>query len=208
MIDMNEEDTVRIFLRNGFQISKSALSLVSEDPKTIISNLKKIKPRPFIITKQHIKKILEDTSNKPINVKKIREYNLNTKPTHVSDYVKELSSHYEKIKLLLLKQMAPKKLVSINKLTPRTITFSIIGLVREKNNDSVLVEDPTGETSLYFDNDMKKELKNILLDDVIGVQCKKIKEKCYVKKVFFLTFRHEKFVESNLKPHFLLNQNI
>jgi len=71
-------------------------------------------------------------------------------------------------------------LVSINKITPRTTTFSIIGLVRKKNDESVLVEDPTGEISLYFDKEMEKELKSILLDDVVAAQCQKKRERCYV----------------------------
>lgn len=187
MINMNEEEAVRLFLKNGFQVSKNALGLALEDPEGIILNLKKIKPRPFIITEQHIKKALEEASSKPANVKTIREYKFTKTAIRVDDYVKELSSRYEKIKSLLLKQMVLRKLVSVNKITPRTITFSVIGLVREKNDDSVLIEDPTGEMSLYFGNDMKKELENILLDDVIGVQCKKIKEKYYVKKVFLST---------------------
>jgi len=185
MIDMNEDEVVRLFLKNGFQISKSAFGLIPEDPEVIIPKLKKITPRPFIITEQHIKKVL-DTSNKPVNVKVTEEYDFSKTPIHVGDYVKELSARYEKIKSLLLKQTSLKKLVSINKITPRTIIFSVIGLVREKNDDSILIEDPTGETRLYFDKNMKKELKNILLDDVVGAQCKKRKEKYHVEKVFFV----------------------
>jgi len=191
---MNEEEVVRLFLKNGFQVSKSALNLVSEDPEAMISNLKKINPRPFIITEQHIKRVLKNTPNKSINVGVIKKHDFSKTPVHVSDYVKELSLRYEKIKLLLLKQIRPKKLVSINKITPRTTTFSIIGLVRKKNDESVLVEDPTGEISLYFDKEMEKELKSILLDDVVAAQCQKKRERCYVKKVFLLTPNHEIFV--------------
>jgi len=73
---MNEEEVVRLFLKNGFQVSKSALNLVSEDPEAMISNLKKINPRPFIITEQHIKRVLKNTPNKSINVgvKKLNYY--------------------------------------------------------------------------------------------------------------------------------------
>lgn len=185
MVDMNEEETIKLFLKNGFQISKNALSLASKNPQTIISKLKKIKPRPFIITEHHMKKVLEDTSVQTIDVKLIKEYVFSPEPIHIDDYVKELSSRYEKIKSLLLKQMTPKKLVSINKINPRTVALSVIGLVRKKNDNSILIEDSTGEINLYFDEDMREELENILLDDVIGAQCKKIKEKYYIKKVFF-----------------------
>ncbi len=185
MIDMNKEEIIRLFLKNGFQISKSALGLVPENSQMIISKLKKIKPRPFIVTEHHIKKFLKDNPDKQINVKLIKEYSFSQTPVCVDDYVKGLSSRYEKIKSLLLKRMAPKKLVSINKINPRTTTFSLIGLVRKKNDDSILIEDSTGEVNLYFDKNMGMELGGMLLDDVVGVQCKKMKEKYYVKKVFY-----------------------
>lgn len=185
MICMNEEKTIRLFLKNGFQISKNALGLVSDDPRVVISKLKKIKPRPFIITEEHIKNVCADTTKKQINIKIIKKYDFDHTPSNVNDYVEELSYRYERIKLLLFKQMASKKLVSINKINPRTTTFSIIGIVRKKNDNSILIEDPTGETNLHFDKNTIDELKTILLDDVIGIQCKKIKEKYYVKKFFY-----------------------
>jgi hypothetical protein len=185
MIDMNEEEIVRLFLGNGFQLSKNALDLASKDPERILSHLKKIKNRPFIITEQYIKKVLEDIPKKPINLKIIKEYTFDRNPVRVDDYVERLSSRYEKIKSLLLKQMTPKKLVSINKIGPKTVDFSIIGLVKEKTEDSVSVEDSTGETNLYVDENMKEELKSVLLDDVIGVKCKRINEKFYAEKFFY-----------------------
>jgi len=185
MIGMNEEEVVRLFLKNGFQISKNALGLASKNPEIVISHFKKIKNRPFIITEQHIKEVLGEISKKPINVKLIKEYTFDRTPTSVDDYIKELSSRYEKIKSFLLKQMMPKKLVSINKIGLKTTKFSLIGLVREKNDISMLIEDPTGEINLYVDENIKGELKNVLLDDVVGVQCKKIKEKYYIEKIFY-----------------------
>jgi hypothetical protein len=128
---------------------------------------------------------LEDISNKPIDIKIIKEYASDKNPIRVDDYVEKLSSRYEKIKLLLLKQMTPKKLLSINKIGTKTADFSIIGLVREKNEDSVLVEDPTGEINLLIDEKMKEESTNVLLDDVVGVQCKKVKEKYYAEKIYY-----------------------
>ncbi len=184
MINMDEEEIVKLFLENGFQISKSALKLVPEDPKRIIPDLKKTKPRPFIITEQHIKKILMETKNKPANTERKGADDFRKTVVCVGDYVNRLSARYEKNKSSLLKQMPSKKLISINKITPRTMIFSIIGLVRKKNDDSILIEDPTGETSLYFDGGIKNELKETSLDDVIGVQCKKIREKFFIKKVF------------------------
>jgi DNA polymerase II small subunit/DNA polymerase delta subunit B len=118
-------------------------------------------------------------------VKILKEFTFTKTPMSVEDYVVELSSRYEKIKSLLLKQMSPKQLVSINKIGPQTTNFSIIGLVREKNNDSILVEDPTGEVCVFFDDTLKEKFNEILLDDVIGVTIKKIKEKFYARAITF-----------------------
>ena len=185
MIGMNEEEIVRIFLKNGFQISKNALGLASKDPEIIISCLKKMKNRPFIITEQHLKEVLKGISSKPIEVKIIKEYIFNRKPICVNDCAEELLSRYEKIKSLLLKQMASKQLVSINKIGPQTTKFSIIGLVREKNNNSMLIEDPTGEVQIFFDDSLKGKFEEIVLDDVVGVTAKKTKDKYYAETVTF-----------------------
>ncbi len=182
---MGEEEIVRLFLDNGFQISKNALDLAYENPEIIISHLKKMKNRPFIITEKHIKEILKTISNKPIDTKMIKEYKTKKEPTRVDDYVKEFLSRYERIKSLLIKQMAPKKLVSINKIGLKTTNFSLIGVVREKNEGSLLIEDPTGEMNLYVDKSIIDECKKIILDDIIGVQCKKVNEKYYAEKIFY-----------------------
>jgi len=182
---MEEKRIVRLFLQNGFQLSKSALSIIPPNPEAILSELKKIKPRPFIVTDKYIKKILKSSVFRSVEVKTIKKFSFNKKTLHVNDCVKQLLSRYEKIKSILIKQMKPKKLVSINKITSRTMKFSIIGLVKEKNDNSVLVEDSTGETNLYFDKNTKGELDNILPDDVLGVQCEKIKENYYIKKLIY-----------------------
>jgi len=182
---MEEKKIVKLFLQNGFQLSKSALTIIPPNPEEVIPELKKIKPRPFIVTDEHIKKILKAKNFGSVEVKTIKKFTFKKTPLHVNDCVKHLSSRYEKIKSILIKRMAPKKLVSINKITPRTTEFSIIGLVKKRNGNSILVEDLTGVTSLYFDESMKKELDSILLDDVVGIQCKKIEEKYHVKKLIY-----------------------
>ncbi len=204
---MDEKQVIKLFLRNGFQLSKGALGLVSKEPEIILSRLKKITPRPFIITEQHIKNVLKETPKKSAQKKVKKEHSSSEALVHVDDVVKKLHSRYEETKSLLLKQITPKKLVSINKITPRTIVFSVVGLIREKNDNSILIEDPTGETNLYFDEDMKKELKHILLDDVVVVRCKKIKEKYHVKKVFTDKTR-KKSAGDSPNTSSLLNQNI
>jgi len=47
---MEEKKIVKLFLQNGFQLSKSALTIIPPNPEEVIPELKKIKPRPFIVT--------------------------------------------------------------------------------------------------------------------------------------------------------------
>lgn len=181
---MNEEEVVRLFLQNGFQISRNALPLVLENPEQILSELKKMKPRPFIISEQHLKNIQKTVKIKPVEIKRIKEYKQYKKPVSVKDYVNHFISRYEELKKIISKKMTDEKLTSINKIATQTTTFSIIGVVREKGNSNILIEDPTGEVYVFFD-DLKEKLDEITLDDVIGVVIKKLKEKYYAKNVIF-----------------------
>jgi len=182
---MGEEEVVRLFLKNGYQLSKAALPLVLSNPEQIISKLKKLKPRPFIITEKHVKKILKETKKPIPKVEMFKECRQLKTPIKIDDYVKHFLTRYEKIKKFLSKRMNPEKLISINKITPQTITFSIIGIVREKGRGNLLIEDPTGEMNIFFDENIKEKFKDIFLDDVIGIKCKKIKDKHYAKNVVY-----------------------
>ena len=71
------------------------------------------------------------------------------------------------------------KLISINKISQQRI-FSIIGIVRERGDSNLLLEDISGEVHVYFDGFMKKALEKTCLDDVIGVRCKRMKDKIFV----------------------------
>ncbi len=130
---MDEKKIVKLFLENGFQISANTLSLVKENPIEIINKLKKTKPRPFIVTKNHIEKIMgKSKQKKKTKIKIIKEFHILKKPVRVEDYTKHFLSRYEKIRNIISKNTILERLISINKITPKTENFSIIGLVREK----------------------------------------------------------------------------
>jgi len=182
---MNEEEVVRLFLQNGFQISKNALPLVLENPEQILSELKRMKPRPFIISEQHIKNIQTPVKIKPVEIKIIKEFKQEKRPVSVKDYIDHFLSLYEEIKKIISKKMETERLISINKIATQTMMFSIIGIVGEKNRNNILIEDPTGEVYVFFEDDLKEKLEEIVIDDVIGVRIKKIKDKYYAKAVVF-----------------------
>ncbi len=182
---MNEEEVIRLFLQNGFQISKNALQSILEDPENILSELKKMKPRPFIISEQQIKNIHKPTKIKPAEIKIIKEYTQEKKPILVKDYVDHFVSRYEEIKKIISKKMSAERLISINKIATQSMMFSIIGIAREKNRNNILVEDTTGEVYVFIDDSLKDKFDEITLDDVIGVVVKKIKDKYYAKMIVF-----------------------
>ncbi|MDI6825928.1 MAG: hypothetical protein QMD36_01890 [Candidatus Aenigmarchaeota archaeon] len=197
---MNEEEIIRAFLKNGFQISKNALPLVLENPEKILLELKKLKPRPFIISEQHVKNVQNKIKIKKPSIKIIKEYKHSKKSIRVDDYVEHFLSRYEKIKDILSKRMDAEKLISINK-TGQMSMFSIMGVVREKTGNNILIEDPTGELHVFFNDDLKEKLDEISLDDVVGITVKKIKDKHYAKKLVYpdvLTSREIKKTEEEI----------
>ncbi len=182
---MNEEEVVRLFLRNGFQISKNALPLTLDNTEQILSELQKMKPRPFIISEQHIKNIQKTHKTKNVEVKIIKDYKQEKKPAAIKDYVVHFLSRYEEIKDILSKKMETERLTSINKIATQSMMFSIIGVIKEKNNNNIQIEDTTGEVYVFFEDDLKEKLSEIELDDVIGLSVKKNKDKYYAKTVVF-----------------------
>ena len=186
LLQYSEEEVVRLFLKNGYQISKRALPLISFNPEEIISYLQKLKPMPFLITEKHVKKILGERVKSKPKIEKLEELIPFKKPIKIEDYVKHLHSRYEKTRAILSKHMDKEKLISINKISQQII-FSIIGIVREKGDSNLLMEDISGEVHVYFDEPLKKRLEEICLDDVIGIRCKKIRDKIFARNVIFLS---------------------
>jgi DNA polymerase II small subunit/DNA polymerase delta subunit B len=76
-------------------------------------------------------------------------------------------------------------LISINKVSQKTKKFSIVALVKEKNEkeNTILVEDLTGNISL---EGLKEEtFGQIVVDDVAGLVCEKNEEKILVNSVIW-----------------------
>ena len=194
---MNEEEVIRLFIKNGYQLSKTALPLVLSNPEQVISELAKIKPRPFFVTEKHIKGLsLKNTEIKP---KILREYETIKKEIRIEDYVNFLVVSYEKIKSMLLKKMNKEKIISINKISSKSNIFSLIGVVREKGDNNIIIEDPSGEICILFDDELREKFTELNLDDVIGINCKKIKEKIYAKKLYYPDIASSREINKTLK---------
>ena len=183
---MERQEIVKMFLKNGFQLSENTLPIIEKKPEEFLTQIRKIKPRPFIVTKKHLEKVNETTTrDKCPKIKLIKKYSFEKKELRADDYTKHFGEIYEKIKDILLKNTRLTKLVSVNKITYKTSEFSLIVLVREKGMNSLLTEDPTGETHVFFIEDMKKEFDDVGIDNIIGLICKKKEDKIYAKKVIY-----------------------
>jgi len=172
---MNDHDIIKEFLNHGFQITSDVIPIVSKNPNIIIKELEKLKPRPFIVTKNHIDSILSN------NKKRIEH-----KSIKINDFIQYLQSKYEDFRKVILEKNKLENLLSINKINEQSDNFSLIVLVRKINKDSLLVEDLTGEINVFFNEDISKKINNISLDDVIGIKCEQKNSKIKIKDIINL----------------------
>ncbi|MHA1860580.1 MAG: hypothetical protein ACTSVF_05775 [Candidatus Asgardarchaeia archaeon] len=190
---MDEKDLVMLFLKNGFQVSADALPMLKENPEFILEGLKKLKPRPFIVCKKHVRLVLDaekKNSGAKRRVQVLKEFCFQKKAMRVDDYVNSMLSFYEAMRKIIMDRVTLERLISINKISEKTQRFSIIGLVREKGKNSLLVEDPTGEVHVFFGgegnvNSTLLFFDKVCLDDVVGLKCRIMGRKVYATNIFF-----------------------
>ncbi|MFB6075621.1 MAG: hypothetical protein ABEK17_00605 [Candidatus Aenigmatarchaeota archaeon] len=104
----------------------------------------------------------------------------------ISQFVDHYNNRFSKLKGILKERVDTKKLISINKLSSYGLEGTIIGIVREVNDDYVLIEDNTSSVKI----DTKE---NLVEDEVIGVKGKKNKEKFVAEKIYYpdLSFKRD-----------------
>ncbi len=180
---MDEKEIVRLFLDRGFQLSKDALPLVTENPEIVLKGLDLISPRPFIITTNHVKKILNQEETP--RIKTVKEYFQLNKPITIDDYFRDLLNVFDKVKTFLSENTSLDKLISINKITEKTSEFSLIGMVKEKFESYMIIEDTTGEIQIFFNDEVKSKASEVEIDDIIGVKCRRIDAKYYTSQIVF-----------------------
>lgn len=183
---MKKQEIVDLFLGYGYQLDLDSLDYFYQTPSGIRSFLEKLgetKTKPKTITLEVVRAIVEKPG---LGVELVSGTEFKQTKNTVQDYVQYFTARYEKISKLLLKRLSLLNLMSIGKISPRTKNFSIIGIVREKDNDqkTVLFEDQSGELLVYFDDGHLEEFRQILSDEVLGAICEK-KETVMVKKIIW-----------------------
>lgn len=172
---MKKQEIIDIFLKKGIQLDSSALEELHRVQSRIAKILEKIdkeKAAPKTITLEILNSLL---SSEGLNIEVIK------KPVHKKgkvtpqDYADAIVNRYEKISKILVKKLSLLNLMSLGKINQKTRNFSVIGMVKEKDieENTITIEDQTGELTIHFEEMALKEFKEIILDEVLGVICEK-----------------------------------
>jgi len=177
---MERREIIKIFLDKGLQLSKDALEFFLKNEDRIEEFLKNAESEklPAVISLEFVKKILKEPS-----VEIIKSFKKWEGEISVSEISSILRKRYEKLSGILTKRLDLPNLISINKVSEKAKKFSLIGMVREKDEHehSLIIEDKTGELKIFLRAD---DVRNILEDEVIGVVCSRKEDYFFAEKVF------------------------
>ncbi len=181
---MKRKEILRTFLERGTQLDKQSLEFFLEDENRIQEFLDKVKDLelPPILSLDFVRKILAE---RKVEVKIIKTFEKKEEEISISDISSLLNKRYEKISSLLGRRLELVNLISINKIGPRTRKFSIIGMVREKDEyeKSLMLEDKTGEIKVFLEDETL--LSKIVEDEIVGAVCSKKEGSFFAKKIIF-----------------------
>lgn len=164
---MKKQEIIREFLGKGYQLDPSSLDFFLKNSGKIgpfLEMMNQAKTKPPIITLDFINSLFERPLRKP-EIEVLRNFE-QRKKTSVVDLTRLFVDRYEKIREFFSGRANLVNLISINKISPRTKKFSLIGMVKEKDGKNLVLEDLTGEITIFLSEDRK-----IVLDEVIGVIC-------------------------------------
>ncbi|MAG47956.1 DNA polymerase II [archaeon] len=131
-----------------------------------------------VIENKEDKIVLDVDNNEKRNIKIVRCYREDSRKREVGDFVTLMKYKFEYLKNILLNREELQDTLSINKVLERKDReyVSIIGIVKEKRENktgsfTLTLEDVTGEIRVLFkkDSEFFDDVKDIVLDEVIGV---------------------------------------
>ena len=109
-------------------------------------------------------------------VKVIKEFKKGEEKKRITNFVDFYNKRFEFLRKLLEEKIDSAKLTSINKLSYGEAV--VIGMVRESDSKSFVLEDSTGSVKCVYDG-------SIIEDEVIGIEGKKNKETFKVDRVIY-----------------------
>jgi DNA polymerase II small subunit len=145
----------------------------------------------FLNSSNHHREL--ETLSSDIDIQIVKEYHDTPKKRDVQDFIIYFNNRYEAIKKLLRNRPELTNLTSISRVLKKREReqISIIGMVRDiqmtKNkNLSITVEDTTGLVKVLINKnkpELYEEAKNIVLDEVIGVEGVNSEKIIFVNKI-------------------------
>jgi hypothetical protein len=164
---MEKQQIIKIFLERGYQLDLDALEHLYKNEKDVdllTRGLAELKSPA--ITMGVLKQVLK----KPIiDIKIIKQKQTKIGKVSVEHFAQLLTHRYNFVKKILETRLDLVNPISINKISPKTKKFSLIAVVKEKNEDtgSILVEDNTGETTLHLKS--HGDFNELIVDDIVGL---------------------------------------
>jgi DNA polymerase II small subunit len=181
---MDQQEIVKLFLSKGLQLDSSSLDFFSQEPSKInpfLEEIEKTSEKPSTISLNLVKSILKE---KP-RIQIAKTFPQEQKKITTEKAIQFFIGRYEKIKKILNGRMDLVNLVSINKISSKSKKFSVIAMIKEKISDtsSIVVEDLTGELVVRFQEKISNTIKEIVLDEVVGLVCESGSEGIEVSNV-------------------------
>jgi DNA polymerase II small subunit/DNA polymerase delta subunit B len=178
---MKKREIVNLFLQKGYFLEERALDFLFENPEKINLVLEKAKK----IKENLISLDLINSFFKKISVEIVKEYKKKEKNKISPENLHNLEvEKFDKLKEILEENKELEGLISISKINNKLRDFSlIVNLIEKNENDkSLLVEDLTGSTTIYF---ISNKFEKINPGDVIGVKCRWENDKILATELFY-----------------------
>ena len=166
---MEKQQIIKFFLEKGRQLDSEVLEYLCKDEKNVellLNNLGEIKDSTITID------VLGHFLKKPaLNIKILKERQARVKKIFVENFTQIINNRYNFSKKILETRMDLVNPISINKISPKTKKFSLIAMIKEKDDatKSAVLEDSTGETNIFFKSNTN--LDELMVDDTTGFVC-------------------------------------
>jgi len=183
---MERQEIVKIFLDKGFMIDNESLDFFSNNQSLVqpfFDSYYELKNKTGSINLAVVHELLKI---KPSGIQILKVAKKKNKIS-VADQSSFLNRRYESIRKVMNGRLDLINLVSINKISQRSKKFSLIGIVKEKNDEtkSLVLEDTTGTTEIFFSENFLSDYNSILHDDILGFICSNEFGRCnYLKTVW------------------------
>jgi DNA polymerase II small subunit len=169
---MTKQEIMSLFLKNRIQLDLGSIDYFEKSPEDIDVFLGRAKSMkiPSTVTLDFIQGALDGGNDK---VKLLSSNEPMAGKLSAQDYAQYFSNRFDAISRMISRKMALIPLVSIGKIGSNSRKFSIVGIVKEKDEtrEEAVLEDSTGCITVQFDDRSKNDFKQLVTDEVIGAVC-------------------------------------